>query len=139
MGTELAGEIAAAAAIGAGAVASIDILAGTIADLEIPKLPINVTQVNYTKTDETVVPLNTYLINLGSDIQATSDHVSQALDNVATLPIKATQINYSKTDESIVTVSTYLNTLTNDFQDMTDYINQQFGLYIIFITNSCGR
>jgi hypothetical protein len=52
MGTELVGEIVAAAAIGAGAVACIELLTGTIADLEIPKLPINATQVNYTKMDE---------------------------------------------------------------------------------------
>jgi hypothetical protein len=55
MGMELAGEITIAAAIGAGAVTSIEILTGTIADLEIPKLPINATQVNYTKIDESVV------------------------------------------------------------------------------------
>jgi hypothetical protein len=56
MGKELADEITAAAAIGAGAVSNIEILTGTIADLEIPKLPINAVNINYTKTDESIVP-----------------------------------------------------------------------------------
>jgi hypothetical protein len=57
-----------------GAVASIGILSETVGSL----LPINATQVNYTKTDESTVPLNTYLQPIVSDIQATSDHLSQS-------------------------------------------------------------
>jgi hypothetical protein len=58
----------------AGAVLSIGALNETVANL----LPINATQVNYTKTDESTVTLDTYLADIVSDIQATSDHLSQS-------------------------------------------------------------
>jgi hypothetical protein len=60
--------------VAAGAVLSIGILTDTVANL----LPINITQVNYTKTDESIVSSNTYLQDIVSDIQSTSDHLSQS-------------------------------------------------------------
>jgi hypothetical protein len=78
LGGEFGGEIALAACVAAGAVGSIITLTAAIADLEIPKLPISATQVNFTKTDENTVQLYTYLKDIASDIQATSDHLSQS-------------------------------------------------------------
>jgi hypothetical protein len=98
MGKELADEIAAVAAIGAGAVSSIEILTGTFVDLEIPKLPINAVNVNYTKPDESIVPLDTYLKNIVSDIQATGDYINQLF------PLSATNVNYTNVENKVKTV-----------------------------------
>jgi hypothetical protein len=71
-------EIAVAAGVAAGAVLSIGALSTTVADL----LPINATQVNYTKTDESSVVLDTSLQDIVSDIQPTSYHLSQSALNI---------------------------------------------------------
>jgi hypothetical protein len=60
--------------VAAGAVVSIGALTENVSNL----LLINATQVNYTKMDEITMTLDTFLEDIVSDIQATSDYFSQS-------------------------------------------------------------
>jgi hypothetical protein len=93
-------EITLAAGVTASAVLNIGTLTGTVANL----LPISVTQVIYTKTDENTVSLDTYLADIVSDVQATSDNLSQS----ALIIEKINEINpYLGIDEYYALIDNY--------------------------------
>jgi hypothetical protein len=90
--------------VAAGAVLSIGTLSGTVANL----LPINATQVNYTKTDESTVSLNTYLQDIVSDIQATSDHLTQSASTITKINEINPYFGIDKVEHLIQTLIIYL-------------------------------
>jgi hypothetical protein len=87
-------------------------------------LPISAANVNYTKLDESILPLSTYL----NDV-ATGDHVNEVLSNVPTFPINASNVNYTKSDQTTIPLTTYINDIVNDIHTTINHINQQFPLF----------
>jgi hypothetical protein len=72
--------------VAAGAVVNIGLLDETVANL-------NVTQVIYTKTDESTVTLDEHLKNIVSDIESTGDHVSRSLATLESNALTIEKIN----------------------------------------------
>jgi hypothetical protein len=88
-------------------------------------LPINASNVNNTKSDQTSVLLTTYINDVLNDMHATIDHINQLF------PLSATNVNYTNEENVTKTVQArlreidkfYSSEVLKNISDITENVN----------------